>query len=149
MELDKRIKPNKMPLTCFHIDDAKQFIGKNCYFSLTIEQFENLDKCQKATLTDILDCPTPFVGMYDNRNFCFIMPCDWVEDPNDVETLKKTITELRQKVAEQEKIIERLNGIEVRKENTKDDCDGKKAYEKEVDDFIKGLEKWLNENLGE
>lgn len=149
MELDKRIEPNKMPLTCFHIDDAKQFIGKNCYFSLTIEQFENLDKCQKATLTDILDCPTPFVGMYDNRNFCFIMPCDWVEDPNDVETLKKTIETLRQKVAEQEKTIERLNGIEVRKENTKDDCDGKKAYEKEVDDFIKGLEKWLNENLGE
>lgn len=144
MELDKRIKPNKMPLTCFDINKAKQFIGKNCYFSLTIEQFENLDKCQKATLTDILNCPTPF-----NCVFCFIMPCEWVEDPNDVETLKKTITELRQKVAEQEKIIAQLNGIEVRKENTKDDCDGKKAYEKEVDDFIKGLEKWLNENLGE
>ena len=141
MELDKRIEPNKMPLTCFHIDDAKQFIGKNCYFSLTIEQFENLDKCQKATLTDILDCPTPFVGMYDNRNFCFIMPCDWVEDPNDVETLKKTITELRQKVAEQEKTIERLSGIDARKESVAEE----EPYQKEVEEFIKNLEKVLGE----
>ena len=144
MELDKRIKPNKMPLTCFDINKAKQFIGKNCYFSCVIEAFENLNNCTKAPLSYVDDNTTPF-----NRVFCFVMPCDWVEDPNDVETLKKTITELRQKVAEQEKIIERLNGIEARKENTKDDCDGKKAYEKEVDDFIKGLEKWLNENLGE
>lgn len=144
MELDKRIKPNKMPLTCFDINKAKQFIGKNCYFSCVMEAFENLNNCIKAPLAHIDDNPTPY-----NSGFCFIMPCDWVEDPNDVETLKKTIAELRQKVAEQEKIIERFNGIEVRKENTKDDCDGKKAYEKEVDDFIKGLEKWLNENLGE
>lgn len=140
MELDKRIKPNKMPLTCFDINKAKQFVGKNCYFSFTIEQFENLDKCQKATLTDILDCPTPFVGMYDNRNFCFIMPCDWVEDPNDVETLKKTITELRQKVAEQEKTIERLNG-NARKESVAEE----EPYKKEVEDFIKNLEKLLGE----
>lgn len=144
MELDKRIKPNKMPLTCFHIDDAKQFIGKNCYFSRVMEAFEDLNYCTKAPLVQVNDCTTPF-----NNTFCFILPCEWVDDPNDVETLKKTITELRQKVAEQEKVIERFNGIEARKENTKDDCDGKKAYEKEVDDFIKGLEKWLNENLGE
>lgn len=144
MELDKRIKPNKMPLTCFDINKAKQFVGKNCYFSRLMSYFENLNNCTKAPLEHIDDNPTPF-----NHDYCFVLPCEWVEDPNDVESLKKTITELRQKVAEQEKTIERLNGIEVRKENTKDDCDGKKAYEKEVDDFIKGLEKWLNENLGE
>lgn len=149
MELDKRIKPNKMPLTCFDIKKAKEFVGKWCYVSFAMEQFENLDKCNKLRLSEVNNCPAPFVGASDNRHFCFILPCDWVEDPNDVETLKKTIETLRQKVAEQEKVIERLNGIEVRKENTKDDCDGKKAYEKEVDDFIKGLEKWLNENLGE
>lgn len=144
MELDKRIKPNKMPLTCFDINKAKQFIGKTCYFSRVIETFENLNNCIKAPLEHVDDNPMPF-----NYKYCFVLPCEWVDDPNDVETLKKTITELRQKVAEQEKIIERLNGIEVRKENTKDDCNDKKAYEKEVDDFIKGLEKWLNENLGE
>lgn len=141
MELDKRIKPNKMPLTCFDINKAKQFIGKNCYFSLTIEQFENLDKCQKATLTDILDCPTPFVGMYDNRNFCFIMPCEWVDDPNDVETLKKTITELRQKVAEQEKIIERFKEHHNRPVN--------KTDEQEMNDRWINLLKLISEVSGE
>lgn len=147
MELDKRIKPNERPLTCFDIKKAKEFIGKWCYVSFAMEQFENLNKCAKVKLTSVEDYPTPFTS--GDKHFCFAIPCDWVEDPNDVETLKKTITELRQKVAEQEKVIAQINGIEVRKENTKDDCDGKKAYEKEVDDFIKGLEKWLNENLGE
>ena len=81
------------------------------------------------------DNTTPF-----NRVFCFVLPCDWVEDPNDVETLKKTITELRQKVAEQEKIITRLNGIETRKESVTEE-----PYKKEVDEFIKNLEKLLGE----
>lgn len=116
MNLDKRIKTNKMPLTCFDINKAKQFIGKNCYFSLTIEQFENLDKCQKATLTDILNCPTPF-----NCVFCFIIPCEWVEDPNDVEKLKKTVEELRQKVDEQEKVIRSLKEHDNRHINKTDE----------------------------
>lgn len=135
MELDKRIKPNKMPLTCFDINKAKQFIGKNCYFSCVIEAFENLNNCTKAPLSYVDDNTTPF-----NRVFCFVMPCDWVEDPNDVETLKKTITELRQKVAEQEKTIERLNG-NARKESVAEE----EPYKKEVEDFIKNLEKLLGE----
>lgn len=137
MELDKRIKPNKMPLTCFDINKAKQFIGKNCYFSRVIESFENLNNCVRATLKHIDDNPSPFNGEY-----CFIMPCEWIDDPNDVETLKKTIEALRQKVAEQEKIIERLNGIGVRKE-----CANltEEPYKKEVDEFIKNLEKLLGE----
>lgn len=144
MELDKRIKPNKKPLTCFDIEKAKEFLADMCYFSLTIEQFENLDKCNKLRLSEVNNCPAPFVGACDNRHFCFILPCKWVDDPNDVENLKSTIAELREKVAEQEKTIERLNGIAVRKESVTEE-----PYKKEVDDFIKGLEKWLNENLGE
>lgn len=135
MELDKRIKLNKMPLTCFHINEAKLFIGKNCYFSCVMEAFENLNNCIKAPLAHVDDNTTPF-----NRVFCFVLPCDWVEDPNDVETLKKTITELRQKVAEQEKIITRLNGIEAQKESVTEE-----PYKKEVDEFIKNLEKLLGE----
>ena len=131
MELDKRIKPNKMPLTCFDISKAKQFIGKNCYFSCVMEAFENLNNCIKAPLAHVDDNTTPF-----NRVFCFVLPCDWVEDPN----LKKTITELRQKVAEQEKIITRLNGIEAQKESVTEE-----PYKKEVDEFIKNLEKLLGE----
>ena len=135
MELDKRIKPNKMPLTCFDISKAKQFIGKNCYFSCVMEAFENLNNCIKTPLAHVDDNTTPF-----NRVFCFVLPCEWVEDPNDVETLKKTIAELRQKVAEQEKIIAQINGIETRKESVTEE-----PYKKEVDEFIKNLEKLLGE----
>lgn len=136
MELDKRIKPNKMPLTCFHIDDAKQFIGKNCYFSRVMEAFEDLNYCTKAPLVQVNDCTTPF-----NNTFCFILPCDWVDDPNDVETLKKTITELRQKVAEQEKTIERLKEHNNRPVN--------KTDEQEMDDRWINLLKLISEGFGE
>ena len=54
MELDKRIKPNKMPLTCFDINKAKQFIGKNCYFSCVMEAFENLNNCIKMIIQRLL-----------------------------------------------------------------------------------------------
>ena len=33
MELDKRIKEGKRPLTCFDLKEAEQFIGKKGYFS--------------------------------------------------------------------------------------------------------------------
>lgn len=138
MELDKRIKPNKMPLTCFDIKKAKEFVGKWCYVSFAMEQFENLNKCAKVKLTSVEDYPTPFTS--GDKHFCFAIPCDWVEDPNDVETLKKTITELRQKVAEQEKIIAQLNGIETRKESATEE-----PHKKEIEEFFKNLEKLLGE----
>ena len=136
MELDKRIKPNKMPLTCFDINKAKQFIGKNCYFSCVMEAFENLNNCIKAPLAHVDDNTTPF-----NRVFCFVLPCDWVEDPNDVETLKKTIKELRQKVAEQEKIIERFKEHHNRSVN--------KTDEQEMNDRWINLLKLISEVSGE
>lgn len=136
MELDKRIKPNKMPLTCFDINKAKQFIGKNCYFSRVMEAFEDLNYCTKAPLVQVNDCTTPF-----NNTFCFILPCEWVDDPNDVETLKKTITELRQKVAEQEKTIERLKEHNNRPVN--------KTDEQEMDDRWINLLKLISEGFGE
>ena len=136
MELDKRIKPNKMPLTCFHLNVAKLFMGKTCYFSRVIETFENLNNCVKAPLEHIDDNPMPF-----NHNYCFVLPCEWVDDPNDVEYLKKTIETLRQKVAEQEKTIERLSGIDARKESVAEE----EPYKKEVEEFIKNLEKLLGE----
>ena len=97
MELDKRIKPNKMPLTCFDINKAKQFIGKNCYFSCVMEAFENLNSCIKAPLAHVDDNTTPF-----NRVFCFVLPCDWVEDPNIIERLKEHHNRPVNKTDEQE-----------------------------------------------
>ena len=43
MELDKRIKEGKKPLTCFDVKEAKQFIGKECYLSNSIADYADLN----------------------------------------------------------------------------------------------------------
>ena len=84
MELDKRIIDGKKPLTCFDIEEAKKYVGKDCYFSSKFENFENLSKVPHATLHNVDDSHTPFqcygkdgVLCYD----CFILPCEWVKEP--------------------------------------------------------------------
>lgn len=87
MKLDKRIIDGKKPLTCFDIEEAKKYVGKDCYFSSKFENFENLSKVPHATLHNVDDCHTPFqcygkdgVLCYD----CFILPCEWVEQKNEI-----------------------------------------------------------------
>lgn len=84
MELDERILEGKKPLTCFDIEEAKKYVGKDCYFSSKFENFENLSKLPHATLHNVDDSHTPFqcygkdgVLCYD----CFILPCEWVKEP--------------------------------------------------------------------
>lgn len=83
MELDKRIKEGKRPLTCFDIDTAEEYVGKKCYISNEYDFFRNLDFTQQKILNDIEDCETPF--HYDSDGFDkqaeFCLPCDWVKDP--------------------------------------------------------------------
>lgn len=86
MELDKRIKEGKRPLTCFDIEEAKKYVGKDCYFSSKFENFENLSKVPHATLHNVDDSHTPFqcygedgVLCYD----CFILPCEWVKEKKE------------------------------------------------------------------
>ena len=83
MELDKRIIKGKRPLTCFDIEEAKQFIGKECYFSSKLENFENLSKVPHANLYNVDDSSTPFQCYGDDGILCydcFILPCEWVEE---------------------------------------------------------------------
>lgn len=82
MELDKRILEGKKPLTCFDVEEAKKYVGKDCYFGSKLEIFENLSKVPHATLHNVDDSHTPFqcygkdgVLCYD----CFILPCEWVK----------------------------------------------------------------------
>lgn len=82
MKLDSRILKGKKPLTCFDVEEAKKYIGKDCYFASKFERFENLSKVPHATLHNVDDSPVPFqcygedgVLCYD----CFILPCEWVK----------------------------------------------------------------------
>ena len=85
MELDKRIKEGKRPLTCFDTEQAKQFIGKKCYFSDDARDFMNLDKADGDTLFYVAELQNIWTAeeycFADNSNdWRFILPCEWVEE---------------------------------------------------------------------
>lgn len=80
MELDRRIVEGKRPLTCFDIEEAKKYIGEECYFT---SKFENLSKVTCTTLHNVDDGPVPFQCFDDDGIFCydcFILPCEWVKE---------------------------------------------------------------------
>ena len=83
MELDKRVLEGKKPLTCYDLEEAKKYIGKECYFTSKLESFENLSKVPHATLHNIDDSSTPFWCYGDDGVLCydcFILPCEWVKE---------------------------------------------------------------------
>lgn len=80
MELDKRIKEDKRPLTCFDLKEAEQFIGKECYFAHEMEVFENLDRCYFSRLLGFDTCnkSIPFAVANASRDYEFFIPEEWV-----------------------------------------------------------------------
>ena len=80
MELDKRIKEGKRPLTCFDLKEAEEYVGKKCYISNEYDFFRDLDFTQQKILNGVEDCETPF--HYDSdKQAEFCLPCDWVKEP--------------------------------------------------------------------
>ena len=82
MDLDKRIKKGKRPLTCFDTKRAKAFLNKECYFSNTYCAFEDLNRVPKAVLqyiSDDKDASDPYKTACYFYPFC--LPCEWVEEP--------------------------------------------------------------------
>ena len=84
MELDKRIKEGKKPLTCFDVEEAKAFLGKECYQTDDVTGFANVDTLTKATLVSIDEGDVRPYKLESNRNWhyssIFILPCEWVEE---------------------------------------------------------------------
>ena len=94
MELDKRIKEGKRPLTCFEANQAKFFLGEKCYLTNDISLFSDLDKFKDIeggksvpneydgiidTLSDIdTEISMVFETAYLRWKFC--IPCEWVEE---------------------------------------------------------------------
>ena len=82
MELDKRIKEGKRPLTCFDLKEAEQFIGKKGYFAHCIDYYEDLKSTVFGTLSSTEDGDhSSFVcteETLDNYYYHFFIPEDWV-----------------------------------------------------------------------
>lgn len=100
MELDKRIKEGKKPLTCFDTEQAKQFLGKECYFSDQLCTFNQLLDAYSYVTVDMLVSKEKhlYVGelltVSDSDGSCyeagingeaewfqFCLPCEWVKEP--------------------------------------------------------------------
>lgn len=96
MELDSRIKAGKRPLNCFDTEQAKQFIGKQCYFSDDTRDFMNLDKADGDSSFYIAELQNIWTAeeycFADNGNdYRFILPLDWVEQPTTPEFVPYTL----------------------------------------------------------
>lgn len=85
MKLDSRILEGKRPLNCFDTEQAKQFIGKKCYFSDDARDFMNLDKADGDSMFYVAELQNIWTAeeycFADNSNdYRFILPCEWVEE---------------------------------------------------------------------
>ena len=82
MELDKRIKEGKKPLTCFDLKEAEQFIGKKGYFAHCLDYYADLKSTVFGTLGRTEDTDhSSFVcteETFDNYYYHFFIPEDWV-----------------------------------------------------------------------
>lgn len=88
MELDKRILPGKRPLGCFDTETAKEFIGKQCYFSDDAIDFMDLDKADGDSSFYIAELQNIWTAeeycFADNSNdYRFILPCKWVQSTEE------------------------------------------------------------------
>lgn len=89
MDLDKRIKEGKRPLTCFDVEQAKEFLGKECYFSNCKVHYKNLSAFEKfvsltdyciGELTAVMDLGDRVFDVDQQCNeFRYCLPCEWVK----------------------------------------------------------------------
>ena len=77
MKLDPRIKDRKYIFDCFSSDNAKDYIGKECYMSDCLAMFQNIEKMVSGTLTAINDYGQ-FVCMCGFK-YTYCLPVDFVK----------------------------------------------------------------------
>ena len=100
MKLDSRIIEGKRPLSCFDTEQAKEFLGKECYFSDHLCTFNELLDAYSYVTADVLVSKEKhlYVGelltVSDSDGSCyeagingeaewfqFCLPCEWVKKP--------------------------------------------------------------------
>ena len=85
MKLDSRILEGKKPLTCFDTEEAKRFIGKECYFSNYLCNFNNINSIAPRALlhniTEDKDASNPYYSC--PGYFAYCLPCEWVEEKKE------------------------------------------------------------------
>lgn len=85
MELDKRILPGKRPLSCLDTDEAKEFIGKEGYFTDCLAVFTNVRRYEKKWMLKAIDEKAQRC-FEDADGVCwdYFLPAEWVK-PEELE----------------------------------------------------------------
>lgn len=92
MELDKRIKEGKRPLTCLDVEQARKFEGKLCLFSSSFANYKNiceyarhqqytgtLSVKDKDKFKYIADEESPYRNENDGYFYELVLPLEWVK----------------------------------------------------------------------
>lgn len=101
LELDSRIKAGKRPLTCFDVEQAKEFLGKECFFSNCKSHYKNLSAFEKyetltdyciGTLTAVMDLGDRVFDVDQQcKEFRYCLPCEWVKEHESPEFVPYTL----------------------------------------------------------
>lgn len=89
MELDKRIKEGKRPLTCFDLKEAGKFEGKEGYFSDYPRAFADgeasIDQCTTKGILKLDECSDncPYINKTTCSNYPYFLPAEWVKEPEE------------------------------------------------------------------
>ncbi len=85
MELDKRIKEGKRPLTCFDLKEAEKFEGKEGYFSDRPRDFADgeisIEQCATKGILELDERSDndPYINKTTCLNYPYFLPAEWVK----------------------------------------------------------------------
>lgn len=112
MKLDERILPGKRPLTCFDIEEARKFEGKEGYFSDYPRAFADgdvsIDQCAIKGILKLDECHDncPYINKTTCLNYPYFLPAEWI---NTMEPEKEwrpySLTEWRHEYAIGDEIV--------------------------------------------
>lgn len=81
MKLDPMIIEGKKPLTCFDVEEAREFIGKEGYFARDLSVYQKLDYFQTWTLQEIKNnISRCFKDNVLNEHWNYFLPKEWVQE---------------------------------------------------------------------
>lgn len=88
MKLDPRIIEGKKPLGCFETEEAKEFVGKECYFADSECCFESLDfdkwsSAERGMLENVSDTGSNAYRSCRNYWYVYCLPCEWVTETKE------------------------------------------------------------------
>lgn len=79
MKLDPRIIKGKKPLTCFDLEQAKDYVGKNGYFSDYLNVYTNIRNMEESVLQS-LDEHHYEAFVETCCKWAFFLPAEWVKE---------------------------------------------------------------------